>query len=337
MDSIQSQPCAVALALLLLVAPAGCRDRSAGASGTVEQSKPAVTTEKPAPRSAFDGARAFEHVKRQVGFGPRPAGSPALAETRKYLASELASYGLTVREEPFTAETPTGPVKMVNVIAELPGKSPDVLIIASHYDTKRMADFVGANDAGSSTGALLEIARVVAAEAKTKPLDMTLQFVLFDGEEAVVQWTDEDSTYGSRHFVEAREEDGTIAKLRGLVLLDMVGDKDLQIEREGNSTRTLTDIIWKTAAELGYTQHFSNQIHYIEDDHVPFLQAGIPAVDIIDFRFGSERANYGPGGPDNAYWHTTADTLDKVSAESLKVVGDTVVMALPRIIAALKR
>ena len=339
MDLSQSQPCAVALAALLLIAPAGCRDRSAGASGTAEQSKPAVTAEQPAPesRSAFDGARAFEHVKRQVDFGPRPSGSPALAETRKYLKSELASYGLTVREEPFTAETPTGKVAMVNVVGELPGRSPEVVILASHFDTKRMENFLGANDAGSSTGALLEIARVVAAEAKAKPLDMTVQFVFFDGEEAVVQWTDEDSTYGSRHFVEAREDDGSISKIRALVLLDMVGDKDLQIEREGNSTRTLTDLIWKTAAEIGYAKHFSNQVHYIEDDHVPFLQAGIPAVDIIDFRFGTARTGYGPGGPENAYWHTPQDTLDKVSAESLKVVGDTVVVALPRIIAALKR
>lgn len=319
-------------AVILLFGLAGCRDRSAGASGS-EQAKSPAPAEK---RSAFDGARAFEHVKRQVGFGPRPAGSPALAETRKYLKGELTSYGLAVKEEPFTAETPAGRVEMVNVIAELAGASPDVLVVASHYDTKRMANFVGANDAGSSTGALLEIARVLAAEATTKKPDMTIQFVFFDGEEAVAQWSDTDSIYGSRHFVESREDAGTIDKIRGLVLLDMVGDRDLAFQREGNSTRALTDIVWKTAAELGYGRHFLPETHYIEDDHLPFLEAGIPAVDIIDFQYGTDRTA-GPGGPYNAYWHTPLDTLDKISAESLKVVGDTVVVAIPRIVAALKR
>ena len=314
------------VAAVALMGLAGCRSGSAGAP---EPQKPAASTRPAADpaapaRSAFDGARAFEHVRRQVAFGPRPAGSPALAETRKYLKTELASYGLTVREEAFTADTPAGKVDMVNVIAELAGASTDVLVLGSHYDTKRMANFVGANDAGSSTGALLEIARILAADYKGKKPELTIEFVFFDGEEAVRQWTDTDSVYGSRHYVESREAKGEIDRVRAMVLLDMIGDKDLAIPRELNSTRELVDVIWQTAGSLGYAKHFPSTSHAIEDDHGPFLEAGIPAVDLIDFEYG----------PHNDYWHTPSDTLDKVSAESLKVVGDVVIASVPRIIAA---
>lgn len=324
---------AAAVAAILLFGLTGCR---AGASSPDQKvAKPPVKADPPAAveRSAFDGARAFKHLERQVSFGPRPAGSPALAETRKYIVEELKSYGLTVREEAFTATTPKGKVDMVNVIGELPGISPDVLVVSSHYDTKLMKDFVGANDGASSTAALLEIARVVADGAKTTKPELTLQFVFFDGEEAVVEWTDTDSTYGSRHFVETREDDGTIDHVRAMVLLDMIGDKDLSIAREANSTRALTDIIWQTAAALGYGAHFPNTSYYIEDDHIPFLQAGVPAVDLIDFQYGTD-ANHGLGGPQNAYWHTVQDTTDKVSAESLKIVGDVIVASLPKLMRA---
>ena len=328
---------AAVLAAVALFGLLGCRDHSAGAtSADNKAAAPAKTLPTAAPQAAFDAARAFESVKRQVAFGPRPAGSTALAETRKYLEGELKSYGLTVREEPFTADTPTGKVDMVNVIAELPGASPDVLVLSSHYDTKRMKDFVGANDGASSTAALLEIARVAAEQAKTKKPDLTIQFVFFDGEEAVVEWTDTDSTYGSRHFVETRDDDGTLDRIRAMVLLDMIGDRDLAISRELNSTKSLADIIWQTAASLGYAKQFPNTGYYIEDDHIPFLTAGVAAVDLIDFQFGTDKT-YGPGGPQNAYWHTTADTVDKLSPDSLKAVGDTIVAALPKLMAALKR
>jgi hypothetical protein len=341
MTLIDPSPRAFALAVALVFAPAACRD--GGANAHIEQSKPpaapTAATTKPAPsapKSPFDAKRAFENVRKQVSFGPRPAGSPALGATRDWIKSELSSYGLEVREEKFTGETPKGPVKMSNVIAELPGKSPNVLVIASHYDTKLMPGFVGANDGGSSTGVLLEIARVAAAEFKEKKLDLTLQFVFFDGEEAVVQWTEDDSTYGSRYFVESREDDGSLDKLKGLVLLDMIGDKDLVVEREGYSTPELADVIWKAAGELGYGSHFATQKHYIEDDHKPFLEAGVPAVDLIDFTYGTDQ-KYGSGGPTNAYWHTTEDTLDKLSPESMQVIGDTILVAIPRLVALLAR
>jgi hypothetical protein len=324
-----------AVAAVALLGLMGCRDHNATATSTDTPPKAAPPAAAPA-HSAFDAARAFEHVKRQVAFGPRPAGSPALAETRKYIEGELKSYGLAVHEEPFTAETPVGKVDMVNVVAELPGASPDLLLITSHYDTKRLKDFVGANDGGSSTGALLEIARVVAEGAKTQKPDMTIDFVFFDGEEAVIEWQGTDNTYGSRHYVDAHKADGTLAKVRGMVLLDMIGDRDLDVHRELNSTRSLVDVIWQTAASLGYAKQFPNTSYEIEDDHIPFLTAGIASVDLIDFQYGTDN-NFGPGGPNNAYWHSPADTLDKCSPDSLKAVGDTVVASLPKLMATLKR
>lgn len=328
-----------AVASLALVGLMGCRDHAATANGTADHKSkpPAAAPAGPPPRVPFDANRAFEHVRKQVEFGPRPAGSPALAQTRAYIVGELKSYGLTVREEPFTADTPVGKVDMVNIVAELPGASPDVVLLTSHYDTKRLKDFVGANDGGSSTAALLEIARVVAEQAKAQKPDLTIHFVFFDGEEAVHEWTDTDSTYGSRHYVEAHRGDGSLAHVRAMVLLDMIGDKDLKIYREGNSTRALSDVIWRTAAEIGYGANFPNEGYYIEDDHIPFLRAGVPAVDLIDFQYGTEDHAYGPGGPTNAYWHAATDTVDKLSPDSLRIVGETIVSSLPRLMALLKR
>lgn len=332
------------LAVLVAVGGMGCREKNANVTSADSQSQ---TTAKPVsaektpteatPAAAIDGAKAFEHVKQQVAFGPRPAGSAALAEARKYIVKELKSYGLTVREDKFTADTPVGKVEMTNVVGVLPGASTDVLVIGSHYDTKRLKDFVGANDGGSSTGALLEIARVLALQAKEKPFELTIEFAFFDGEEAVIEWTDEDSTYGSRHFVARHEKAGTLQTVRAMVLLDMIGDRDLTIPREMNSTRPLTEIIWQTAGALGYAKNFPSRGTYIEDDHIPFLKAGIPAVDLIDFTYGTEAEHFGPGGPNNAYWHAATDTLDKISADSLKIVGDVVVAATPKIMKVVSR
>ncbi len=181
---------AVLLASAVLLVPhSGCREQQAdtmGARNANAATSPVANSNGNAmAKTEFDANRAFEHVRKQVAFGPRPAGSPALAETRRYLVAELTSYGLKVTEEPFTATTPAGKIEMVNVIAELPGLSADAVVLGSHYDTKRMANFVGANDAGSSTGALLEIARVLAGQAKSKKPEFSIQFVFFDGEEAV--------------------------------------------------------------------------------------------------------------------------------------------------------
>jgi Zn-dependent M28 family amino/carboxypeptidase len=323
-----------------MAAHSGCRS----AQGGSPTSQPVATTTPPAPppvakKSAFDADRAFANVKKQVEFGPRPAGSPALRKTREWLISELKSYGLKVTTQAFVAKTPSKKfptIPMENIIAELPGKTDDVIIVSSHYDTKyfEKESFVGANDGGSSTGALLEIARVLAAmKPEERNIPQTLQFVFFDGEEAVVEWQDGDNTYGSRHMVEELKASGKDKKVKAMILLDMIGDKDLEVPKEAQSMPWLAEIITETGRSLGYEKEFPMSSHYISDDHIPFLQAGIPAVDLIDFTFGTDPAGTGPGGEDNAYWHTSGDTLDKLSPRSLKVIGDTILAALPKIAA----
>ncbi|MER3428785.1 MAG: hypothetical protein C4334_11940 [Pyrinomonas sp.] len=285
-----------------------------------------ISTPKREANVAFDADRAFAHVSKLVAFGPRPAGSAELARAREYIIGELRSYGLKTWTDEFTAQTPIGPRRMANVVAELGGQSRDVIIIASHYDTKyyRKFRFVGANDGGSSTGAVLEIARVLAARHERPRF--TYWFVFFDGEEAFCEgWTDcgtpenPDNTYGSRRFASRLEKEGELNRVLALVLLDLVGYKNLELARDTMSTRWLVDLIWQTAREMGYGNYFIEREEGIGgDDHVPFLQKGIEAVDIIQL------STY-------PYWHTPEDTLDKISPRSLKAVGDVVLASLPRI------
>jgi len=265
----------------------------------------------------FDGGRAYEHVRQVVGFGPRPAGSPALEATRRYIAQQMAAIGLKTVEQAFEADTPVGRIRFVNVTVTIPGARPDRIVFSGHYDTKlyREFRFVGANDGGSSTAFLIELARVLKARANP----FTVEIVFFDGEEAMLpDWGPGDNTYGSRSYVDVARKTGKLADLRALILVDMIGDRDLDIAREGESTTWLTDLIWMSARRLGHERSFLNDVEPIGgDDHFPFLAAGVPAVDIIDF-------HYPP-------WHTAADTLDKVSARSLQVVGDVLMDALPAI------
>ncbi|MGH9844262.1 MAG: M28 family peptidase [Blastocatellia bacterium] len=317
------------ISLLILIAtfatacsdPAVRTQPAASPAPTVEPQKKSETT------TAFDGERALNHVKVQVEFGPRPAGSPALEKTRQYLVKELGSYGLKPSLDEFTERTPLGPVKFKNVVAELPGDTSDIIILASHYDTKPFKElaFVGANDGGSSTGALLELARVMASQKRKSRF--TYQFVFFDGEEAFCrEWSEclkgKDNTYGSRHMVERLKKENRLKQIKAMILLDMIGDRDLTLARCEESSAWLVQTIWETGRELGHTRQFLNRTQSMVDDHQPFLEAGIPAVDIIDFEYPDD---------DNSYWHTKDDTLDKVSAESLKIVGDVILLSLPRI------
>ena len=264
----------------------------------------------------FDSSRAYEHLRRQVGFGPRPAGSAALARCREYILAELAAVGIEAREDAFEATTPLGAVQMVNVIATIPGRRTERIALATHYDTKLFREFrfVGASDGASSTAAVLELARVLT----TRQNEFTIELLFFDGEEAVVDWfRNNDNTYGSRRYVQTAQEAGSLDGLEALLLLDMIGDQDLTIRQDSNSTPWLTDIIWTSAAALGYQRHFLAERTTIEDDHVPFVRAGIPSIDIIDLAYPA--------------WHTAQDDLAHVSARSLQVVGDVVLDALPRI------
>jgi len=269
---------------------------------------------------AFDGGRALEHLRAIVGFGPRPPGSAAAGETRRYITAQMAALGVQVSEQAFEARTPLGPVKMANVRATIPGARPERIILAGHYDTKlfRPFRFVGANDAGSSTAFLIEMARVL--RARKNPL--TIELLFLDGEEALVDWyLGDDNRYGSRHYVKEAKRTGDLARVKAMILVDMIGDRDLVIKRETTSTAWLTDIVWSTARALGHGATFVAESFAVEDDHVPFLDAGIPAIDIIDL-------DYPP-------WHTAEDTLDKVSARSMEVVGQVLTAALPKIEARL--
>lgn len=267
----------------------------------------------------FDGQAAFRHVERLVAFGPRPAGSPALVRARRYIVDQLKQAGLTVREQPFTATTPDGPIRMVNVIAELPGRRPEIILVGGHYDTKvfQSLRFVGANDGGSSAGFLLELARRLRAT----PLTFTHWIVFFDGEEARREWSSSDGIHGSRQLAGELQKDGRLRRLRAVVVVDMIGDRDLGIRRERASTPWLTELIWRSARRLGHRAHFLDEVLAVEDDHSPFLRLGVPAALLIDFDFPS--------------WHTHEDTLDKLSPRSLQVVGEVLLDALPTIEATL--
>jgi len=269
--------------------------------------------------SPFNADRAFADLKTMVAFGPRPAGSDALAKTRGYIVAELEKAGLKAELDEFEAVTPRGRKKMTNIRASRPGTRPGTIALVGHYDTKIFdkMTFVGANDGGSSAAWVLEMVRAT----KDLRLQNTLEFVFFDGEEAVVDWSEDDSVYGSKYDVDRRVKAGTLNQLKALILVDMIGDKNLGIKKEDQSTEWLTTAIWNTAKSLGYTKEFLNDEQTISDDHVPFLKARIPAVDLIDF-------DYGPG---HSYWHQAGDTLDKTSGQSLKIVGDVVYLSLNEI------
>lgn len=268
-----------------------------------------------APGLTFDSARAWEHLRRQVEFGPRPAGSSALAECRKYIVAELKAAGLDTLEQAFDGDTPMGKIPMVNLRAIIPGRRPERIIIATHYDTKLFRDvrFVGASDGASSTAAVLELARAL----KGRSNEFTIELLFLDGEEAVVEWAGTDHTYGSRHYVAEAQRSGTVSSIKALVLLDMIGDRGLDIRRDSNSTPWLVDVVWAAAQRIGHRSTFVNDLTTIEDDHLAFVRAGIPSVDIIDLNY--------------AEWHTPQDDLNHVSAASLQIVGDVVLAALPDI------
>jgi glutaminyl-peptide cyclotransferase len=287
---------------------------------------PHATSVAPAADGAstpgFDSSRAFDHLRALVAIGPRPPGSAGIRQARAYITSQLKALGLAPTEQAFEAQTPLGPIKMANISVRLPGKRPERLIIGGHYDTKLFREFrfVGASDGGSSTAMLLELARVL----KDRERPLTIELVFFDGEEATLpDWSGTDHTYGSRHFVATAKQDGSLAGIKGMILLDLVGDRSLTIRKETRSTPWMTAIIWDTARRLGHRAAFLEESMPVEDDHVEFLDAGIPAVDVIDL--------------DYAQWHTAGDNLDAVSARSLQIVGDVIVASLPKIVARLQK
>jgi hypothetical protein len=277
---------------------------------------------------SFDAARAWRDLEHIVGLGPRPSGSPALDRTREYLASELGKVGVRTWTQPFVAATALGPVSTTNLVAEIPGLRTDVVLFGGHYDTKFYPRFrfVGANDGASSTAVLLELARRLAIG----PRQYTVWVVFFDGEEERDPESNRGALHGSRYFVEALARSGQIGRVRAAVVVDMIGDRELDIRRDSGSAGWLNEIVWTTAGRLGHGRHFLEETVSIEDDHVPFLRAGVPAALLIDY-------NYGRTPEGRGFWHTPEDTIDKLSPRSLGVVGDVLVNALPAIETSLGR
>jgi glutaminyl-peptide cyclotransferase len=257
----------------------------------------------------FSGASAFEFTKKAVDFGPRPPGSDANRRLQEFILQQLKMDKCQIIEDAFTAQTPRGSIAMRNIIALFPGKASGkgkAIAITGHFDTKLYPGrhFVGASDGGSSTGFLLELARVLAGQPRTD--DVYLLF--FDGEESIrEEWAGEDNLYGSRHIAERWRKDGTLARLKGLINVDMIGDKNLDLMEEMNGNAPLRKLVWDTAAEFGYGSYFIHQQLGEEDDHMPFVRLGAPAIDLIDI--------------DYPYWHKDEDTMDKLSAHILEVVG----------------
>jgi Zn-dependent M28 family amino/carboxypeptidase len=271
--------------------------------------------------SGFQGTAALQLTHRATAFGERPSGSASIQRLREWIVSECKAAGGQVSLDSFTGQTPSGPVPMANIIVKFPGTSGKAVVITGHYDTKRipMVHFVGANDAGSSTGFLIEFAR--ALSTFKHPDDLYLVF--FDGEEAVVTWTETDSLYGSRHLAAQWAADGTLSHIKALINIDMIGDKDLDICDDAYSSQSLREAVWNIADKLGDAKYFRHDPGGVEDDHKPFADAGVNAIDIIDLDYGPRTQE----APNGAYWHTAQDTMDKLSAHSFQVVGD-VVLAL---------
>lgn len=294
---------------------------------------PPPTPPQPATKPLlFDAERAWGDLEAQVAMGPRPSGSSANGVLRSFLVEELKEIGLSPIRESFVARgTPAGDISMENVYADFEGKTrgegkpAPMLILGAHFDTKRQPyPFVGANDGASETAVLLELARAIA---KGPPRTVTYRFLFLDGEEAIrEEWVDPDNRYGSRHHVKKlTQTTGALKRVRAFVLLDMVGDIDLQLERDSYSDRKLLALFTTTATELGMNDLFAKYATPIKDDHLSFIEFGIPSVDLIDLHYG---------GVYNSWWHTDQDVIEHCSRESLAKVGKLVLATLPKLEAA---
>lgn len=271
--------------------------------------EPAV--EVPAPVEV-SGEAALEEVRRFVELGPRDSGTAGAEKAANYLMGRLRELGVEAEIQEFRDASPKGEIVFRNVLGRLPGDGQRIVLLGSHYDTKAgIEGFAGANDSGSSTGLLLELARAMAREA---PHPAEIRFAFFDGEECMEAYGPADGFHGSRHLAETMAADGSLSNVAAMILLDMVGDRDLTVTIPRNSTPWLVSLAFDAARAEGVRGRFQLAPSAIGDDHEAFFSRGVPAIDLIDFQFGSA-----PGR--NDYWHTAEDTMDRVSAESLGAVG----------------
>ena len=305
--------------------------------GACDHDKPSTATasQKPAPTAAadttlpklslpadsgppptIDSARAMQYVKEIVAYGPRPLGSASHKKVEGYISAHLK--GGEVEDDVFTADTPEGKFPVHNIIAKFPGTKDGIIVIASHYDTNyplRRTAYVGANDGGSSSGLLLELANHLRGKKRD---GYSIWLVWDDAEEGMKPESEvafiDDSLYGIRHLVEKWQADGTLKNIKAFLLADMIGDADLNIDRDLNSTPWLEEVVYEAATRLGYQSHFFDRQNQVTDDHIPFMQKGVPCADLIDFDYGYN----------NVFWHTPQDTVDKLSPKSLEIVGSTI-------------
>ncbi|MFO7820851.1 MAG: M28 family peptidase [Lentisphaeria bacterium] len=265
----------------------------------------------------IDGLKVLRLTEEFLSVGPRPSGSPGAAKAAGWIAKELEARDLTPKVCKWQENTPRGKLTFRNVIAVSPGAKPGRIILASHYDTKRLPqypEFAGANDSGSSTALLLAVAAVLTQVPPAKRC--TFEFAFFDGEECIEKYGPSDGLHGSQHYAEKIKAKGMADKYRAMILMDMIGDRDLRVTIPPTTPKHLTKLLF----EVARNQNVRNQFGYfvggnILDDHVPFAKLGIPSINLIDFEFG----------PDNSFWHTPEDSLDKLSAASLETVGNVVV------------
>jgi glutaminyl-peptide cyclotransferase len=259
---------------------------------------------------SFNSARAMQYVKEIVALGPRPIGSANHKKVEDYIHAHLK--GDDVEDDVFTITATEGKFPVHNIVAKFPGTRDGIIVIASHYDTNwplKDTSYIGANDGASSSALLLEIAN----QLRGKKLDGYSVWLLWDDAEESMRlpWYDPEALYGVRHLAQKWQDDGTIKKIKAFILEDMIGDADLDIERDQNSTPWLEDLVYQAAKQLGYQSHFFAREIPMDDDHMPFVEHGVPSADLIDFSYGYN----------NVFWHTTQDTVDKLSPKSLEIVG----------------
>ena len=299
----------------------GSRSEASASAATTSQppasqnsaaAKPAESAPSASQTGGFDGAKAYDQVAKIVSFGPRPPGSEGIHHVQDYIRGQLQSFGCTVDEDDFHASTPAGSIAMKNIIAKTPGTGQGIILLLTHYDSLgSVPNFVGAEDSASSTGVMLEMARLLCGQKQAN----AVWIAFLDGEEAIIDWDkDNDHTYGSRELSASLAVSGDLKRVKAAILADMIGQYGLEIPRESNSTRWLVDLIWKTAARLGYQDIFVARQAGYSDDHEPFLARGVPTVDLIDY----------DGYQQPKYWHTAEDTLDKVSPRSIAIVGHVI-------------
>jgi hypothetical protein len=290
------------------------------ATGPANPTGPALTLAPDSgPPPTFDGDRAMQYLKDVVKFGPRPVGSANHKKVEDYIDSRLK--GDQVEDDIFTADTPEGKFPVHNIIARFPGTKDGIIVIASHYDTNyplRKTSYVGANDGGSSSALLLELANQLRGRPRA---GYSVWLVWDDAEEAMkpdgsgglpeeMPFMD-DSLYGITHLAEKWQGDGTLKRVKAFLLADMIGDADLNIDRDLNSTPWLENVVGEAAKRLGYQSHFFARTNQVSDDHLPFMKRGVSCADLIDFSYGYN----------DVFWHTTEDTVDKLSPKSLEIVG----------------